>query len=386
MDLTRPVTYRGAALNTVTPTVGRLGLLGCMTETANIRDITHVQFMEKRREADGMDAIEPYLALHKLVLSGTVFGRTRGETWDRLQILRRTFSPTEALRESPSTKGFLPIAFSDNLDRTLLVRPTGFKFTFDSTRHGTSAKVAGKNDAVGLGVRWIAELLVDYPSLCENWPPTPPPIVTCATLTEVGVIQYWSQINNFSGATAVLPDPPDDTPAATFVAGNYLQSGTAIGAITGPIPGYNFLDLWTLVPGYDHTRITWGYTTGTPGPFLPDGGIGSAGQVVCAAYIPTRTTSFPNHNIGPGSYCDLLTPPTPGSLILFYLAAQSVDSPPGPIPGWTFIGGDMCTDGGVAPNKIGLYARCAVEGDGTRIAGYHANLVSWNLMVEVPIT
>src|SRR5215510_14905916 len=143
MDLTKPVTYRAHALNDATPHVGKPGLTGCLLEQADIADIGHVYFMEKRRLADGMDAIEPYEALHKLELQGTVFGQTRGEAWDALQVLREAMNPVTALFESPSTKGFLPFTFTNNIDRELEARPMGLRYEFTSQRSGTNAKIAG---------------------------------------------------------------------------------------------------------------------------------------------------------------------------------------------------------------------------------------------------
>lgn len=204
MDLTRSVVFRGLDINSVSrggPTLltyssdsvtyggdlvtygagMALGLpaSGCMTETADISDIPTVEFAERVRVHDGYNVLEGYRGNWVVHLSGSLFGATRGDLFDRLQNLRRVMSPDTALRDSPSTKGFLPLTYREPHDLTALTvttlqcRPMGLQWKADE---GTAAKVPGREDYTALALRWTVDLLVyQGPILQIGSPPGTPP-------------------------------------------------------------------------------------------------------------------------------------------------------------------------------------------------------------------
>jgi hypothetical protein len=111
MDLDRPVTYRGLPLNTVGMTVGETLRFGCVLEEADFGDVMGVGYVEKRAQGDGNDASDVYLSARQVRLTGFIYGRTKAETFDRLQDLRSAFTPTSAYLESPGQRGYLPLEF-----------------------------------------------------------------------------------------------------------------------------------------------------------------------------------------------------------------------------------------------------------------------------------
>jgi len=118
MDTTRDILYRGYYLNLSTIADGPLpdgvgqGLSGCVVDDFDPDDVDVVQFMEKRAEADGMDAGNPFLGGRRIRMSGTVYGKTRGLAYDEQLRLRAALNPVLAQREIPDDHGFLPLYFS----------------------------------------------------------------------------------------------------------------------------------------------------------------------------------------------------------------------------------------------------------------------------------
>lgn len=113
MDITGPVVYRGL---TLTGAVGGPGgdnpIEGIRLTRARYSDATVHGYTEKRSLDDGMDASDIFLGARQVVIQGEVFARSKAKLFDLLDLLRLTFTPTDAYREDPDNRGYLPFAFT----------------------------------------------------------------------------------------------------------------------------------------------------------------------------------------------------------------------------------------------------------------------------------
>lgn len=126
MDLTRPVTYRTLTLNGAQGGPGGDNPIdGMRLVRARYANVQAVGYKEKRALDDGLDASDTYLAGRDLTLMGEVFGQNKGRLFDLLDLLRLKFTATDAYAESPDTRGYLPLAFSQPTEFTVYY-PTGF--------------------------------------------------------------------------------------------------------------------------------------------------------------------------------------------------------------------------------------------------------------------
>lgn len=150
MDLTRPVTYRDFDLNDAS--VGDGGRIsGCQIDDVDFAGIDSVGYREKRSLSDGLDASDVFLGGRYVHLKGTLYGVSRAELFDLLADLRACFLPTAAYAESPSSYGYMPLAFEDPTEDTvtwtegfitkqIYVRPfTTVHFTINRDHVGGSA-------------------------------------------------------------------------------------------------------------------------------------------------------------------------------------------------------------------------------------------------------
>jgi len=123
MDLTQAVTYRGYNLNNAVVAAGII--TGSQIDTIDYSNIASVGYREKRSLSDGLDASDVYLGARYIHLAGTIYGATREDVFDVLQDLRAALLATAALAESPTTLGYMPLAFSEpTADH--VTWPTGF--------------------------------------------------------------------------------------------------------------------------------------------------------------------------------------------------------------------------------------------------------------------
>ncbi len=111
MDLSRPVGYRGLALNdaAVDPAIRRI--VGNKIKRCRWLPIEGVGYKEKRALADGFDASDVYLGERIIVIAGVTYGRNKGDLFDRFQQVKAAFTPTGAYAEDPGAKGFVPFDF-----------------------------------------------------------------------------------------------------------------------------------------------------------------------------------------------------------------------------------------------------------------------------------
>jgi hypothetical protein len=124
MDLTRPVAYRGYALNTVDTNDAGV-LQGCQINRVDYHAIDSVGYREKRSLSDGMDASDVYLGGRYVRLNGTLYGANRGDFFDRLEDLRACLLATAAFADFPSGYGYLPLTFED-ASNDEVTWPTGY--------------------------------------------------------------------------------------------------------------------------------------------------------------------------------------------------------------------------------------------------------------------
>ena len=125
MDLTRDIVYRGLKLTGAAIPVGGGPIEGIRLTRARYSEASVHGYVEKKSLEDGMDASDVFLGMRSIELAGEVYAATKGGLYDTLDILRLTFTPTDAYNESPSQRGYLPLYFSQP---TLLLghHPDGF--------------------------------------------------------------------------------------------------------------------------------------------------------------------------------------------------------------------------------------------------------------------
>lgn len=173
MDTTRDILYRGYYLNLSTIAAGALpdgigqGLSGCVVDDFDPDDVDVVQFMEKRAEADGMDAGNPFLGGRRIRMSGTVYGKSRALAYDEQLNLRAALNPILAQREIPDDHGFLPLYFSVPTNDTAnfpsgarslraMVMPKAFHCPINRDEHGGA-------DSDQLAFNWSAVFVMRDP-------------------------------------------------------------------------------------------------------------------------------------------------------------------------------------------------------------------------------
>jgi hypothetical protein len=71
-----------------------------------------IGFTEKRAQDDGLDASDVYMGARYLSLSGSLYGDTPGDLFDRLQHLRTALTPTTAYDMDKDDYGYIPLTFS----------------------------------------------------------------------------------------------------------------------------------------------------------------------------------------------------------------------------------------------------------------------------------
>ena len=109
MDLTQPITYRNHDINDV-HAEGDL-LAGNQVTMVNYYGVEAVGYREKRSATDGMDASDVYLGGRTIRLTGTLYGVSLGDLYDRKALFVAAMLPTSAYAESPGDYGYLPLEF-----------------------------------------------------------------------------------------------------------------------------------------------------------------------------------------------------------------------------------------------------------------------------------
>ncbi len=181
MDLTRDIIYRGFVLNDPDTEVSfsgggatDTGIEGCVVDSADFSDVDVVQFIEKRSQADGMDAGDVFLGSRRIRLAGTLYSKSRGGLYDAMVELRAALNPVLAQREEPLDKGYRPLYFGWPTLRTvdypgglielqIKALPRANQAIFDRDR-------SGGDDADALAIPWQATLLCRDPGIYAAQP------------------------------------------------------------------------------------------------------------------------------------------------------------------------------------------------------------------------
>ncbi len=177
MDLTRDVIYRTFYLNdpgVVTDLTPDAPIAGCVLDNFDLNDVDVMQFSEKRSQQDGMDAGDVWLGGRRIRLSGTLYGSSRANLYDRLWTLRAVMSPVLAQREEPGDKGYRPLYFSTPTEDPdydpsglieLMVKAMPRAFSAPNMRD-----TLGGEDADALALPWQATMVCKDPSIMSAVP------------------------------------------------------------------------------------------------------------------------------------------------------------------------------------------------------------------------
>lgn len=174
MDPARPVAYRGIPLNDAN--IGGTGqrIAGCAVERINYSGVSSYGYTEKRSNSDGFDAGTVFLGKRDVDLTGTLYGTSKADLFDRKTALVAAFTPTLAYAASPVDYGYLPLTFDEptlNTDdwpdgyipKMLRVRPRQTP-EFQVVRDA----VGGENER-GLAIPWSVVLEAKDPRIyCQN--------------------------------------------------------------------------------------------------------------------------------------------------------------------------------------------------------------------------
>lgn len=117
-DLTRPISYRGLQLNDAGPVQGTDKIVGVQIDRFYMGPVQGIGYTEKRALDDGRDASDVYLDGRRIALSGTVYGFTRADGFDRKGELMAALTPTGAYLEEPGDKGYLPLEWDEPTNDT----------------------------------------------------------------------------------------------------------------------------------------------------------------------------------------------------------------------------------------------------------------------------
>lgn len=109
--LDAPVEYNGVHLNTIEE-MGNGIRRGCLLEEFDYGRAQGMGYTEKRSQDDGLDASDVFMGARYISLTGTVFGDSIGDLFDRLQGVRTALTPTVAYDADQPDHGYIPLTFS----------------------------------------------------------------------------------------------------------------------------------------------------------------------------------------------------------------------------------------------------------------------------------
>lgn len=162
-DQSAAVTYRGFDFNDAERNAAAGPLVGCLLEKIGWPGLAGVGYVEKRARGDGADASDVYLPARRFTMSGTIYGATRADTFDRLNDLIAALTPTLAYDDDADAHGYLPLAGTQPTDRTddfssgskslyINCRPVAQpSLDFDRDR-------TGGQDSKGFGIGWSVQM------------------------------------------------------------------------------------------------------------------------------------------------------------------------------------------------------------------------------------
>lgn len=166
-DLNRPIFYRGIELNsptTIDPTRvnGKPVIVGCQVDWFDPTEVEIRQFREPLALQDGIDVGGTWIGARRLSLRGTVYDKSRGETFDRLSALE------EVMTAQSGSFGYYPLTYYtiSGVDGTLTLKsidclPNGLRYAIVRDEHG------GDIDEP-LAIRWSALLYAKRPAVVNG--------------------------------------------------------------------------------------------------------------------------------------------------------------------------------------------------------------------------
>lgn len=215
MDLTRPVSYRGLFLNGATGGPGGGNPInGMRLVRVRYTDVPAIGYTEKKSLEDGLDASDVWLGGRNIVLQGEVFGTSKADLFDSLDVLRLKFTATDCYAESPSTRGYLPLAFevptlhlgafpTGFIERVLNVRPLA------QPEHDIEFQAIGGRATEGYALPYVARVQARDPRF---YAPTP----VESFLTGAGGSGAVVNRGNYPAPLSILLRP-DSTAAGSFL-------------------------------------------------------------------------------------------------------------------------------------------------------------------------
>lgn len=176
MDLGQDIIYRGFTLNdadiedNITGGGGDAsGIEGCVVDSVDFADVDVVQWSEKRSQADGNDAGDPFLGVRRIRMAGTLYSRSRLTLFDSLQDLRAALNPILAAREEPLDRGYRPLYFSyptnRNSDYPSGAIPLQVKALPRGMQHIIQSDTLGGGDLDSLAISWQASFICKDPGI-----------------------------------------------------------------------------------------------------------------------------------------------------------------------------------------------------------------------------
>lgn len=167
MDLTRKVTYRGFALNSLAFDEIDQHMVGCEITQVEYGRVIGEGYTEKRAMGEGRDASDIYLDQRLISLVGNVYGRNRPEALDLHRDLSDVLTPSDAYEQDRGQKGYLPLDFYSptlNIEAEPKGFPTGVihqvmyarPLATPSARFASDGQGGVDNEA--LAIPWQAQL------------------------------------------------------------------------------------------------------------------------------------------------------------------------------------------------------------------------------------
>jgi hypothetical protein len=114
VDLTRPVTYREYLLNDpatwTTLSAGR-AISGNVIDTFDFSDVDVIQAHSSLPQRDGIEVDVPWKSWRRIRISGTLYGESRPDLYDRIWVMRQALDPVLAYHNFPQRAGRLVLSF-----------------------------------------------------------------------------------------------------------------------------------------------------------------------------------------------------------------------------------------------------------------------------------
>ena len=172
MDLTKSIVYNGLTIASTSGTTGGTPWGGVAINAIDYTDADIDQYLDKRAIQDGIDAADVYYGARRIAIDASVFGTTRGDTFDRLEDFAYAFDPVIAYNADTANIGFLPFQFyqptADISTWSTSAFPSGIPLQFYA-RPMTPAKWSVSRDnsggvaGLGLSIRVSSVLLARDP-------------------------------------------------------------------------------------------------------------------------------------------------------------------------------------------------------------------------------